>query len=1291
MWGSDRQAGAGAAGAAVTVAFTNARDCFLHLPRRLVAQLHLLQNQAIEVAWGHQPAFLSWVEGRHFNDQGENVAEINRQVGQKLGLSNGEQVFLKPCSHVVSCQQVEVEPLSADDWEILELHAASLEQHLLDQIRIVFPKAIFPVWVDQQTYIFIQIVALMPPATYGRLETNTKLLIQPKTRQAKENTFSKADDISGKFYFYGGDGQKGITEEFQTKQLQSNTLGVIGTNETDSEVSVDSSSIPSLWTMIGNIFSFGSEKKQETSWGATEISAFKNMQSEVVPLDNIFRVCKSQPPSIHRMSATSMFHKHCAIHVFPWDQEYFDMEPSFTVTYGKLVKLLSPKQQQSKTKQNILSPEKEKQISELLDQKQISTDHGQEADKTCVLKVVWNGLEELKNTIRYTKNVEFLHLGKVWIPDDLRKRLNIEMHAVVKITPVEITPKIPRSLKLQPRENLPEDISEEDVKAVFYSWLQQSATTLLPLIISEEEFIKLEMKDGLKEFSLSIIHCWGKEREKEKEKEKNIFLLSTNLLQKTTIQVLLDPMVKEENSEEIDFILPFLKLNSLGGVNSLGISSMEHITHSLLGRPFSRQLMSLVAGLRNGALLLTGGKGSGKSTLAKAICKEAFDILDAYVEIVDCKTLRGKRLETIQKTLEAAFSEALWRQPSVVLLDDLDLIAGLSAAPEHEHSPDAVQSQRLAHALNDMVKEFISMGSLVALIATSQFQHSLHPLLVSAQGIHIFQCVLHIHPPNQEQRLEILHNVIKNKLDCDINKFTDLDLQHIAKETEGFVARDFTMLVDRAIHSCLCHQHISTREELVLTTSDFEKALKGFTPASLRNVNLHKPKDLGWDKIGGLHEVRQILMDTIQLPAKYPELFANLPIRQRTGILLYGPPGTGKTLLAGVVARESRMNFISVKGPELLSKYIGASEQAVRDIFIRAQAAKPCILFFDEFESIAPRRGHDNTGVTDRVVNQLLTQLDGVEGLQGVYVLAATSRPDLIDPALLRPGRLDKCVYCPPPDQVSRLEILNVLSDSLPLADDVDLHHVASLTDSFTGADLKALLYNAQLEALHGRLLSSGLQDGRSSSDSDLSLSSMVFLNHSSGSDDSAGDGECGLDQSLVSLEMSEILPDESKFNMYRLYFGSSYESELGNGTSSDLSSQCLSAPSSMTQDLPGLLGKDQLFPQPPVIRTASQEGYPELTQEQRDQLRADISIIKGRYRSQSGEDESLNQPGPIKTCLLAISQSHLMTALGNTRPSISEDDWKNFAELYENFQNPKKRKSQSGTMFRPGQKVTLA
>ncbi|XP_034375477.1 peroxisomal ATPase PEX1 isoform X2 [Arvicanthis niloticus] len=1237
MWSSDRLAGAGSGGTVVTIAFTNSRDCFLHLPRRLVAQLHLLQNQAIEVTGDRQPTYLSWVEGRHFNDQSENVAEVNRQVGQKLGLSSGDQVFLRPCSHVVSCQQVEVEPLSADDWEILELHAVSLEQHLLDQIRIVFPQAVVPIWVDQQTYIFIQIVALMPAAPYGRLETNTKLLIQPKTRQTKESTFPKERDTHGQVHSYGRE-QKGISKELQTKQLHMNTEGVPGSNGRDPEVPGDPLK-PRWWAVLGSMFSFGPDNK-ESAWGSLELGAFKNMQSQAVPLDSIYRVCRVQPPSVHNTPATSVFHKHCTVHVFPWDQEYFDVEPSFTVIYGKLVKLHSPKQQQDKSKQGALLPEKEKQPSESPDPKQIGSTHSEEAE-ACVLKVVWNGLEELKNASEFTKSLEPLHRGKVWIPDDLRKRLNIEMHAVVRITPLETTPKIPRCLKLQPRENLPKDVSEEDVKSVFSSWLQQSTTTMLPLVISKEECIKLEIKDGLKEFSLSIVHS----QKKEKDQEKTVFVLSPILLQRISVQVLLEPMIREEHSAEIDFLLPSLTLSCLGGVSSLGISAMEHITHSLLGRPLSRQLMSLVAGLRNGALLITGGKGSGKSTLAKAICKEAHAALDAHVEIVDCKALRGKRLESIQKALKVAFSEAAWRQPSVLLLDDLDLIAGLPSVPEHEHSPEAVQSQRLAHALNDMIKELVSMGSLVGLIATSQLQRSLHPSLVSAQGIHTFQCIQHIQPPSQEQRCEILHSVVKNKLGCDISESPDVDLQCIAKDTEAFVARDFTVLVDRAIHSSLSRQHGSTREELTLTTSDFQKALHGFLPASLRNVNLHKPRDLGWDKIGGLHEVRQILMDTIQLPAK---------------------------------------------GPELLSKYIGASEQAVRDVFTRAQAAKPCILFFDEFESIAPRRGHDNTGVTDRVVNQLLTQLDGVEGLQGVYVLAATSRPDLIDPALLRPGRLDKCVYCPPPDQVSRLEILTVLSKSLALADDVDLQHVASVTESFTGADLKALLYNAQLEALQGRLLPSGLHDGGSSSDSDLSLSSMVFLNHSSGSDDSAGDGECGLEQSLVSLEMSEILPDESKFNMYRLYFGSSYESELGNGTSSDLSSHCLSAPSSMTQDLPAAPGKDPLFTPHAVFRTPSQEGCQDLTQEQRDQLRADISIIKGRYRSQSGEDESLNQPGPIKTNF-AISQAHLMTALAHTRPSISEDEGKEFAELYENFQNPKKRKSQSGTVFRTGQRVTLA
>ncbi|MEQ2168003.1 hypothetical protein GOODEAATRI_009904, partial [Goodea atripinnis] len=266
------------------------------------------------------------------------------------------------------------------------------------------------------------------------------------------------------------------------------------------------------------------------------------------------------------------------------------------------------------------------------------------------------------------------------------------------------------------------------------------------------------------------------------------------------------------------------------------------------------------------------------------------------------------------------FEQAEWRQPSVVLLDDLDHLTHAPTSPEHEHGPEALLQQHIAQSLYDTVDEAVLHSSLVCLVITSQSEYSLHPSLTEVQGSHLIQ--------GFAQRAEILHHLILRKTFLSEETLKDLDLEAVAKKTEGYTAQDLSVLLER----------------------------------------------------------------------------------------------TGKTLLIRAVAKDSGMNFISIKGPELLSKYIGASEQGVRDVFQRAQAAKPCILFFDEFDSLAPRRGHDSTGVTDRVVNQLLTELDGVEGLQGVYVLAATSRPDLIDPALLRPGRLDKSLYCPLPDQVFRFK-----------------------------------------------------------------------------------------------------------------------------------------------------------------------------------------------------------------------------------------------------------------------------
>jgi peroxin-1 len=299
----------------------------------------------------------------------------------------------------------------------------------------------------------------------------------------------------------------------------------------------------------------------------------------------------------------------------------------------------------------------------------------------------------------------------------------------------------------------------------------------------------------------------------------------------------------------------------------------------------------------------------------------------------------------------------------------------------------------------------------------------------------------------------------------------DLDFLDLAGKTDGYMPGDLVLLVTRARNEALIRSvqdTTSATSAVTLDTEDFSRALKGFTPASLRNVTLTSSSTT-FSSIGGLHRTRQTILETLQYPTKYAPIFAQCPLRLRSGLLLYGFPGCGKTLLASAVAGECGLNFISVKGPEILNKYIGASEKSVRDLFERAEAARPSILFFDEFDSIAPKRGHDSTGVTDRVVNQLLTQMDGAEGLTGVYVLAATSRPDLIDPALLRPGRLDKSLFCDMPSRSDRVEIIQALSRKLNLSDEALLRigDIADRTEGYSGADLQAVIYNAHLEAIH--------------------------------------------------------------------------------------------------------------------------------------------------------------------------------------------------------------------------------
>ncbi|KAF3762565.1 nucleotide binding protein [Cryphonectria parasitica EP155] len=521
------------------------------------------------------------------------------------------------------------------------------------------------------------------------------------------------------------------------------------------------------------------------------------------------------------------------------------------------------------------------------------------------------------------------------------------------------------------------------------------------------------------------------------------------------------------------------------------------------------------------SVLLTGALGSGKTSVAQSVARFLRKDQLVHTTYFSCRTLVNdeSRVSTIRETLNRLFLTASWGArlggKALVILDDLDRLCPVET--ELQVGNENGRSRHISEAICSIVHQYCGQDSNVALLATAQGKESLHNVLV---GGHLVREIVPLRAPDKPARRTImeaitLQNAVLEQEDSlsthdgsrpttadgsatgDENAWmdgasprpraevlakpsgfvlqADLDLLDIAGETDGYMPGDLSLLVSRARNEAIMRSLIETSSDtdirgVPLGRVDFENALKGFTPASLRNVTLQSSTTT-FDSIGGLTETRQVLLETLQYPTKYAPIFAQCPLRLRSGILLYGYPGCGKTLLASAVAGECGLNFISVKGPEILNKYIGASEKSVRDLFERAQAAKPCVLFFDEFDSIAPKRGHDSTGVTDRVVNQLLTLMDGAEGLSGVYVLAATSRPDLIDPALLRPGRLDKSILCDFPNLEERVDIIRAIGRKAKLSEavlqsDEDLVEIAKRTDGFSGADLQALVSNAQLEAI---------------------------------------------------------------------------------------------------------------------------------------------------------------------------------------------------------------------------------
>lgn len=1122
------------------VRFSGTQSCFLDLPKSWVESSKFSQDVPVFVVkYGQNgTAFFSFKGGTSNYKPASNEMCLSRKYGVALGLTENEEVVIQQYEKSVApAEKIVLEPSSFDDWEIMSLNSKTVESDLLNQIRVVWKGQIFPVWAHSSSFS-VKVVEVIPSVDLVLLVEWTEVHIIPKERTVPSmNNYSSTPVDGGKHLWkkynhlrQRKSGSMSSEDAFSNSERSVDYENQLSQSTTPScfENANEGSSVLSMFqNMVKTVFSHSEETSNLNSSPHPEVSDVCETEYSVESISLRLRVIPCSRLSKQKVLPLALQ----STTIFISDQtllsqcQLTEIPLYFVASLSKLLSPLERHEKSHKSSQNTKAESKNKLKKDK--EESFGDKKDQFFSSLCVQVVVIRSFDK-----EYDLS-ESLHLplNYVAVPKELKRALGLEVSSVVHCESVPYKPISIETLQLCPLSSSTH-VKEEAVVSEFMKWAKQAMNSHTPLLISDGTLVSLPIRKGKPlDFAVALTQLDGFEASQKNSKSSNSHSTGSSNPESASSPVL--PLVPQygflrektlpkvsvklgacssilskslwctsylHKVQDLYFTVPALRIEALGGVKSIYEKAMEDFTYWLKLSPVS--LMVNNPTLCYGSMLICGPKGVGKSTLAKALCRKLSEYQHfVYTKVLDCRPLRGKRVETISKNWEAALAEAVHREPSVLLFDDLDQLASAPATPEQEVGPDGIYFSKIAQVFLSIINSITCQQNKVVIVATSKSVHTVHPSLISTRGLHTFRSVIELPPPSISQREDILRSLILSKVHLSADSLELIFLDELAQSTEGYIAQDLDFLVDKATHAALLRIEGNPQDEdfhdggqIMLCDDDFKVAMEGYTPSSLRGLHLHQRGNKMWKDVGGLHHVKKTIQQILWWPVKYQKLISKCPIKPQSNILLYGAPGTGKTLLANVVASECGLNFISIKGPELLSKYIGASEEAVRDLFRRALSAKPCIIFFDEFDSIAPKRGHDSTGVTDRVVNQFLTQMDGVESAQGVYVLAASSRPDLIDPALLRPGRLDKCLHCPLPDEPERLEILLALSAHLTLGDDVDFHSIAKSTENFSGADLQALLYSSQLGAFHDIQASKRRLSLDPSEDGDICNADMIYM-----------------------------------------------------------------------------------------------------------------------------------------------------------------------------------------------------